>query len=99
MWDDVKGMLPPDFMNKRLSKFQRMRSFVGNINGQYRNFKVITKLAKNFTPREYNTLSQKISRIVREEQDKSRNEPLSMGVLYHAVIDQIYRKQLPGMGK
>jgi len=98
MYDDVKHVVPDDYVNKHISTKMRQKKFRAEVANTWMTFKVVSKVDRNFLTRDILKIKQKISHLI-TAMTNNRKKATPSEEIYNEVIAAVYDKQVADMGK
>ena len=94
--DDVKDVVPEEYLTKHITFIMRTRVFAKVIGTRRIIFMVLAKVDRNFTPRDLLKLKDRLKNVVT---DAIKDKMISPDGVYHQLMDVAYEKQISGMRK
>ena len=92
LWQDIKGVVPEKYIQKHLADWMRETMFTEVLDGSQVRFKVLSKVAADFSPRELYKLKARFNKAM----DRLRSGNLDVNNLYAKFMAGTYSKQVNG---
>ena len=95
-WDDLKVVVPENFKVEPLTEEQRKECFQMIFMGKRISFMILTKISRNYPPRDYNKLKASVENAI-ERLAKPGVETYE--TIYDALLLSVFDRQKEGVGK
>ena len=92
LWQDIKGVVPEKYLQKHMADWMRETMFTEELDGSQVKFKVLCKVAADFSPRELTKLKARFIKAM----DRLRSGNLDVNNLYAKFMAGTYSKQVNG---
>ena len=94
-WEDLKAVVPENFKSEPLTEAQRKECFQMMFMGKRISFMILTKISRNYPPRDYNKLKASVEKAI----DRLAKPGASYEEIYEPLLSSVFDRQKEGVGK
>ena len=95
-WNDISYLCPVEYKLRHFNSEMQEKSYRMQIGDEWRTFRFICKVDRDFAPRELSKLKDRIDLAVSYLCER---RPLDLEVVFTQLINNVYPSQKVGMGK